>query len=504
MRPFVENLPFLSIFLAIVAGILCGTLRRGRMAYRLTLAAAMGAAVMNAVVLEYTFLGDLTFTYTMGRFVAPYGNAIKCGPLQGLLATVFCAVLAMSLVGGRRDLFHDILPEKLRFYFVMVNLLTASLLALTYTNDVFTGYVFIEICTIASCSLVMAKDNGPNLIATVRYLFMSLLGSGLFLIGLALLNSITGYLLMPSLAEAVAELAQTGRYHLPLTVSVGLIVGGLGIKSAMFPFHLWLPDAHGGATTASSAMLSGLVLKGYIVLLLTLIVRVFTLELMEEMGVMNVILAFGLLGMIFGSLGAMRERHIKRMLAYSSVAQIGYIFMGMGLGTMAGLTASCFHILVHACCKPLLFSCAGRLSAVSGHHKSLRNLRGSAYRDIAAGLGFTVGALSMIGIPLFGGFVSKLYFASASLPTNKTALTLLTIALSTVLNALYYVPALLAIWVRPPAEEEKALLADVSREDLAFDRSFTAAAVVLTAGIFALGIFYHPVLDVIEAGLRLM
>ena len=110
----------------------------------------------------------------------------------------------------------------------------------------------------------------------------------------------------------------------------------------------------------------------------------------------------------------------------------------------------------------------------------------------------------MIGIPLFGGFVSKLYFASASLPTNKTALTLLTIALSTVLNALYYVPALLAIWVRPPAEEEKALLADVKPEELVSDRSFTTAAVVMTAGIFTLGIFYHPILDVIEAGLRLM
>ena len=175
-----------------------------------------------------------------------------------------------------------------------------------------------------------------------------------------------------------------------------------------------MPDAHGGATTASSAILSGLVLKGYIVLLLVMILRVFSMELMVELGVTDVILAFGLLGMILGSLAAMRENHIKRMLAYSSVAQVGYIFMGVGLGSIEGLIASCFHILVHACCKPLLFLCAGRLSAVSGHHKSLKNLRGSAYRDIGAGLGFTVGALSMIGIPLFGGFVSKLYFASAA------------------------------------------------------------------------------------------
>lgn len=215
------------------------------------------------------------------------------------------------------------------------------------------------------------------------------------------------------------------------------------------------------------------------------------------------ILAFGLLGMILGSLAAMRENHIKRMLAYSSVAQVGYIFMGVGLGSIEGLIASCFHILVHACCKPLLFLCAGRLSAVSGHHKSLKNLRGSAYRDIGAGLGFTV-ALSMIGIPLFGGFVSKLYFASAAVPTGMTAMILLTIALSTVLNALYYVPALLAIWVKPPAEDEALVLADVHPGDLAADRAFTAAAAILIVGIFVLGIFYHPITDLIEAGVRLI
>ena len=504
MRPFVENFPFFSIFLAILAGIVTATTRSGRVTYWITIGVCTAAAVLNSFVLVYTYVGNLSFTYTMGRFLAPYGNAIQCGPLQAMLTTVFSLVMATSLAGGRRDLFQDILPEKQRLYFVMVNMLEASLLALTYTNDVFTGYVFIEISTIAACALVMAKDNGPNLIATIRYLFMSLVGSGLFLIGLTVLNSITGYLLMPSLAEAVAELRLSGSYPIPLTVAVGLVVAGLGVKSAMFPFHLWLPDAHGGATTASSAILSGLVLKGYIVLLLLMILRVFSMELMVEMGIADVMLAFGLLGMIVGSLAAMRENHIKRMLAYSSVAQIGYIFMGVGLGSVEGLIASCFHILVHACCKPLLFLCAGRLSAVSGHHKSLRNLRGSAFRDVGAGLGFTVGALSMIGIPLFGGFVSKLYFANAAVPTGMTAMILLTIALSTVLNALYYVPALLAIWVKPPAEDEAVILADVRAEELAPDRSFTAAAILLTLGIFALGILYHPITDLIEAGVYLI
>ena len=114
MRSFVENFPFFSIFLALLAGIVTATIRSGRVT-------------------------DLNFTYTMGRFLAPYGNAIKCGPFQALLATVFSAVMATSLAGGRRDLFQDVLPEKQRLYFVMVDMLEASLLALTYTNDAFTG-----------------------------------------------------------------------------------------------------------------------------------------------------------------------------------------------------------------------------------------------------------------------------------------------------------------------------------------------------------------------------
>ncbi|MPM70403.1 NADH-quinone oxidoreductase subunit N [bioreactor metagenome] len=272
----------------------------------------------------------------------------------------------------------------------------------------------------------------------------------------------------------------------------------------MFPFHLWLPEAHGGATTSSSSILSGLVLKGYIVFMIVLIVRVFTLDLMVKLGITNVVMVFGLLGMIIGSVEAIREHHIKRMLAYSSVAQIGYIFLGIGLGSEAGIVAACFHIIVHACSKPLLFSCAGRLSAISGHHKNLRNLRGSAYRDKLAGVGFTVGALSMIGIPLFGGFVSKLYLTNASLSSDKMALNLMVIALSTVLNALYYVPAVMCVCMKPTVEEEAAIQADVKPESLTFDLSFTVSAVIFILAIFILGIFYHPIIEVIRSGVQML
>jgi multicomponent Na+:H+ antiporter subunit D len=504
MRPIVESYPFFCIFLAIVFGIVSSVIKNGKFTYFMSLFTAITIAVMSAMVLYYVVQGNLSFDFTMGRFPAPYGNVIRVGPLQALLALAFSTVMALSLMGGKQDLFRDILPDKLHLYFVMIDLLLASLLAFCYTNDFFTGYVFIEISTISACAIVMAKDTGNNLIATIRYLFISLIGSGLFLIGLTLLYSITGYLLMPQLKTAVAALAASGTYNLPLTVSIAMIIIGLGIKSAMFPFHLWLPEAHGGATTASSSILSGLVLKGYIVLMIVLITRVFSLELMVKLGGTNIILIFGILGMIFGSLEAIREHHIKRMLAYSSVAQIGYIFLGIGLGSVPGIVAACFHILVHACSKPLLFCCAGRLSAVSGHHKSMRYLRGSAYRDGLAGIGFTVGALSMIGIPLFGGFVSKLYLTNASLSSDKMMLNLLAIAVSTVLNALYYVPAVMCVCMKPPEAEEAAVVAETDPESLEPDSYFTAAAIVFIAAIFILGIFYHPITSVIQAGVRML
>ena len=504
MRPFAENLPFFCIFLAFFAGILSAVLPSGRVAWRLTLGVCAADFLMSLEVLAYTFTERISFTYIMGRFPAPYGNALQAGPWQALMAVVFSGVMGLSLLGGARDLFRDVKPARQPLYCTMCDMTLASLLALTYTTDVFTGYVFIEISTISACALVMAKDTGTNLIATLRYLFMSLLGSGMFLLGLVFLNSITGHLLMEPLAKAVAALNASGAYQIPLTAAMGLMAVGLGVKSAMFPFHMWLPDAHGGATTASSAILSGLVLKGYIALMIVLMVRVFSLELVMKVGITNVLLAFGLLGMVAGSLSAMRENHIKRMLAYSSVAQIGYIFMGLGLGTMAGLEASCFHILVHSCCKPLLFLCAGRLSTVSAHHHNLRNLRGSAYRDVAAGVGFTVGALSMIGIPLFGGFVSKLYFATASLYTGRMVVVLLVIALSTLLNALYYVPAVLSIWGIAPEALKTEIRSRSHPEDRASDLRFALAAGALICGVLVLGILYHPIMDMLGIGLSLL
>ena len=159
-------------------------------------------------------------------------------------------------------------------YYVLSDLLLSSLLALVYTNDLFTAYVFVEINTIAACGLIMIRQNGRTIKASARYMIMSLLGSGLFLMGMCMLYDLTGHLLMSNIKEQAALIYSSGEYRIPLLIVIALMSVGLAIKSALFPFHAWLPDAYGYSTVSSAAILSSLVSKGYIFLLIKIIYRV--------------------------------------------------------------------------------------------------------------------------------------------------------------------------------------------------------------------------------------
>ena len=444
--PFVQNFPFFSIMLPIVCAIVCLGLP-AREAHRLTLASAAACTALSCGVLVYTAGSGGAFVYQMGHFPAPFGNELRAGALEALLATVFCAVTLLSVLGGAPDFRHEIPEKKRPLFCVMLGAALAGMLAVIYTNDLFTAYVFIEIITIAACSLIACKPGGRTLAATAGYLIMSLLGSSLLLLAIALLYGVTGHLLMPSLGEAVAALEAAGDYRLPLLVSAGLLTVGLAIKSALFPFHVWLPDAHASATTTASSVLSGLIVKCYPVLMIKLLVRVLGLDHDVARYVTGAMLLLGIPGLLFGSWMAARQRNIKRMLSYASVAQIGFIYTCIGLGGTGGLAAACFHIVAHALAKSMLFSAAGSLSAARDHRKELAALRGTGRRDPVAGAAFLCGALSMIGIPPFSAFFSKLYLAGAGFGTVAgVAAILAAVVVGTVLSVMYYIPAVTCLF----------------------------------------------------------
>jgi multicomponent Na+:H+ antiporter subunit D len=404
--------------------------------------------IMSAILFVYMIGTGESFTFMMGHFPAPWGNEIRAGLLEAGMALFFCIVMLLSLKGGEKHLDTEIEEEKTNLYYIMINLLLSSLLALIYTNDLFTAYVFVEINTISACGLIMIRQNGRTIEAATRYMIMSSLGSGLLLMGLCILYDITGHLLMSNIKESIAYVYAQGTYNIPLAASIGMICVGLAIKSALYPFHTWLPDAYGYSTVSSAAILSSLVSKGYIFLLIKIFYRVVGFDIIVDSKVMNILFVFGLMGMIMGSVNAILENDIRRMIAFSSVAQIGYIYMGFGLGTKFAIVASVFHILSHASTKSLLFISASGLTDASGGSKKFEDLTGSGYRNPTAGVAFTIGACSMVGIPLFSGFISKVLFAQAAVGGSvyKMLPTLICLAISTVLNAIYFMKTVIRIY----------------------------------------------------------
>ena len=453
----VQNFPFMNIIMCLASGVISSVLpaKKARV-WTLTLLTVL--LVMSGCVLAFVLGTGEPYVYMMGHVPAPWGNEIRVGILEGVMAVVFCLIMLLSVAGGGKYIARDIAETKQNLFYVLVNLMMSSLLALIYTNDMFTAYVFIEINTIAAGGLILIRETGHTLVAATKYMIMSLIGSGLILIGISMLYGITGHLLMSNMKETVAALNANGQYTMPLTVVIVLMCVGLAIKSALFPFHSWLPDAYSYGTASSSAILSSLVSKSYIFLLLKIFYRVIGIDVIEMHHVGNLLFVLGVLGMILGSVRAIRQVDIRRMIAYSSVAQIGYIYMGIGIGTKTGMLAAVFHIISHAASKSMLFIAARGLSEVSDDSKLFEDLKGAGYRNVAAGVGFAVGALSMVGIPLFAGFTSKVYFAMGALEAGpeKMWVAMIALAISTVLNAVYFLHTVMTIYTPAPDKKGRA------------------------------------------------
>lgn len=457
MMEWWQNIPFFSIMLPMLSAIISSALKE-KATKRLCLGVTGCVCAASGVLLYLVNASGEPFTYKMGHFPAPWGNEIRCGTLEALLALAFSAVMLLSLVGGMKHIVLDIEQSRRNLYFVIVDLLFGALIAMVYTNDIFTGYVFVEIMTITSCGILMVRHIGRTTLAAVRYMVTSLLGSGLFLIGIVLLFDLTGHLLMPNMRASVESLVENGQYTMPLLVVASLICIGLAIKSGLFPFHFWMPDTYGYATPASSAILSGLVSKSYIFLCVKIIIRVLGFDYISSTYVFDILFVFGLAAIIVGSISAIRERDIRRMIAFSSAAQIGYIYVAISLGTTEGMCAAIFHMLSHAATKPLLFISASGLSDVSGESKDFSELKGSAHRNGPAGLGFAIGALSMVGLPMFSGFITKLLICTTALEVKGKALpTLIVLAVSVILNAIYFLRTVIRIYTRTDIHKDEKL-----------------------------------------------
>ncbi|MBR3570442.1 MAG: sodium:proton antiporter [Oscillibacter sp.] len=516
---FIRNFPLFTIIFSLFSSVLCMMLT-GRRAQRYTVCYECFLIALTGAVLWYVCKTGEAFTYVMGEFPAPWGNEIRAGVLEAMLALVFLIILLCSVLGGWRFLLIDVEHSKINLYFTLINLLTAALMSLVWTNDIFTGYVFLEILTLTSCGILIVREIGRTTLAAVRYMVLNLLGSGLFLLGVVLLYSLTGHLLMLPMRAAVSEIVAAPGGAVTVTFSLAILTIGLGIKSGLFPFHFWMPDTYGTATPTSAAILSALVSKAYIFLLFKIYWRVIGIEVFETLPIRRILFGLGILGMVFGSVSAIRADSIHKMVAFSSAAQIGYIYMGLGMGGPLGYVTAIFQILAHAVTKSLLFLTTPRLARVSGDSLLFQNLQGSGLRDKSAGIFFTLCAFSMVGIPVFAGFSAKLFFAVAAVETGDLGIlfpTMLALAVSSVLNALYFIRTVIRIYTAGRGGADiyapRIYAAEHNDDDtpdsfpetetLSGRLSYWIPALALTGMNLFLGLFSWVALDFIRRGLAM-
>ena len=491
---FCLNFPLFLIVASLLFSVISSIIRAEK-ARIMTLGLLFTSCVCNLIILLYVKGDNLAFSYMMGHFPAPWGNEIRISTMEALFSTVFACVFFYTLLGGKEPIDQYVSEERKSFYYSLCDLINAALLVLVYTNDIFTGYVFVEIMTLASCGILCMKNVGRSFAAAARYMLFALVGSGLFLLGVIFLYNITGHLLMPNLRESVAALWASGEYRLPLLTSICLISLGISIKSGLFPFHFWMADTYGEAIPTSSGILSGLVSKGYIFFLLKVVFDVFGTDVFYGSGINNVFYFLGALGIIFGSIGAVKENHIFRMCAYSSAAQIGYIYFAFGISPTVGVVASLYQIFNHSFTKPALFLTSYRLSKVSGGAKKFKNIEGAGKRDPFSSAVFTIEALSMIGFPLTMGFISKFIIATSVFDNAKwmIVVTLVVLIISTILNTLYFTRTIITIYNTKSEEKANRVLPP---------KAYVLSMVVFVMTNIVAGVIGSRLLDIINNALK--
>lgn len=442
-----DHLPVLIPLIPMAAAVLApllGMVRRS-WAHRVAVTAlAADSAIAVWALVEVLDSGSMR--YSLGGWEPPIGIELLLDPLSVFFAVVVAVVATVVLIGAE-DLLDGEAAGRSVPYFTTALLLVAGFQGMIATADFFNLFVFLEIAGLSGYALLSLGDRAAP-VAALRYLLLGATGASLYLLGLWFVYQVTGSLNMAD----VAQIATTSWDDPALVVGVCLMVVGMALKMALWPLHGWLPDAYTYAPSSSSALVAPIGTKVGAYVLIRILLFVFGTEFVTDtIPITTVILWASAVGIVYGSVMAIAQRELKRMLAYSSVAQIGYIGLGIGLANPLGLVGALLHVLNHALMKATLFLVAGNLRRTLGHSDIDRLDRGTRRRLPGTTLAFTVAALSMIGIPPLAGFFSKWYLGAGAVDAGAWPMVVV-ILISSLLNAVYFFRVIEHLYLTPEPE----------------------------------------------------
>jgi multicomponent Na+:H+ antiporter subunit D len=390
--------------------------------------------------------GRAPIIYPAGGWPAPWGIELSVGSLSILFLLMIAGVgLPVAIFATDGITWQLRSRQRVAWFFTLYLLLAAALAGLAVTNDLFNVYVFVEVATISCCALVAAKDDPLAIKAAFRYLLLATVGSGFIFAGIGLIYLLTGNL---NMTFAFAELSQRAyTYPHVVRLAISFFVIGFGTKAALFPLHLWLPDAHSAALTPASAILSGLAVKGYIIALAKILYIIVGPALLQALSIDRILLLMGMVAIVAGSLLALAQDELKRRLAYSTVAQVGYIFLGLGLMNTTGLAGALFYAASHAIIKACLFLAAGAIISRTGKERVSQMAGVGREMPITMGI-FTICSFALMGLPLLSGFIGKWNLLRGSIQAGSF-LASLVIILGSLLCAGYLLPVIRTAYFVP-------------------------------------------------------
>lgn len=440
------HLPVLIVVLPLLAGALIVLFNHRKGAWLITLLTSI-FLVYASVQLIQMLEQVPVISYTLGGWSAPLGIELRIDALSALMVLILAISAFLVSIYALKSVEKEISEQNQVSFYTALLLVIAGLIGISVTADAFNIFVFLEISSLSTYALISMGRDRRALHASYHYLIMGTIGATFILIGIGFMYVMTGTLNIEDLAKRLPAVSDTNA----IRAAFAFITIGVGIKAAMLPLHQWLPNAYAYSPSVVSTFLAATATKVAVYVLIRFVLSLYGIEFsLVEMPFNNLLMILGTIGVLAGSVYAVYQSNVKRMLAYSSVAQIGYILLAIGLASQPGFTAALLHMFNHALIKGTLFMALGliffrfasaELSVMSGIGKTMP-------LTMAA---FTIGGLSLIGVPGTAGFVSKWYLVTALLDASLWPLALL-ILVASILTLIYVGRVIEVAYFKPVPE----------------------------------------------------
>ncbi len=441
-----QHLPVLIVVLPLIAAPLCVFLFNRTLVYLFALAACWTTFGMSVFLLAKV-LQTGPFSYELGNWPAPYGIEYVVDYFSSFVMMFVAGIGAIVLTYAPRSLNDEIEPSRHYLVHPMYLLCMTGMLGICITGDLFNVFVFLEISSLSSYALISLGRSRRAPLAAFQYLVMGTIGATFLLIGIGLLYQLTGTLNMADMAVQLAD----DHGSRTMLVAFAFITVGLCIKMAVFPLHTWLPNAYTYAPSVVTAFIAATSTKVSVYAFVRIVYDIFTPQFAFDVHSLDLFLTvFSLVGIFVASVAAIYQTNLKRLLAYSSIAQVGYMLLGISMNNQDGLTGGIVHMFNHAIIKGGLFLVVGCF-ALRLHSVRLDDLKGAARTMPWTSFAWVLGGLGLIGVPLTAGFISKWLLLTAALDNGLYPVAALML-LSSLLAVVYVWRVVELLYFAEPSE----------------------------------------------------